>query len=88
MLVSQHVYMSYMHPFMLVHVSLNAHCTFCVLLPTYILCLSDLCILPGPSYFLAGNRLHVPGQRADLETTAVIPGTTSRAFSAPTSNTH
>lgn len=46
------------------------------------------CFLPGPSGFLAGNRLHVLGQRADMETAAVISGTTSGAFSAPTSNTN
>lgn len=46
------------------------------------------CLLSGPSCFLAGNRLHVLGQRADMETTAVISGTASRAFNTPTSNTH
>lgn len=43
---------------------------------------------PGPSGFLAGNRLHVLGQRTDMETAAVISGATSGAFSAPISNTN
>lgn len=54
----------------------------------YIHVFACLCLSPGPSGFLAGNGLHVLGQRADMETAAVISGATSGALITPTSNTH
>lgn len=53
-------------------------------IPTYTYVFT--CLSPGPSYFLAGNRLHVLGQWADMETPAVFSGATSGAFNTPTSN--
>lgn len=37
-------------------------------------------LFPGPASFLAGNWVHVIGQRAVMETPAVVSGTTFRAL--------
>ena len=44
--------------------------------------------MAGPPRVLAGHRLHVPGQRAHLEETAVLPGPTSGTYVTPTGSTH
>lgn len=59
---------------------------FCVFIIAYIFVFFRWFLFPGSTCLLAGNGLHVLGQRADMETTAVISGTTSRAFNTLTSN--
>lgn len=57
------------------------NCFFCAY-STFYAC---ICFSSGPSGILAGNRIHVLGQRANMETAAVISGTTVGALSSPTS---